>query len=115
MNDQLEYLKKRVAQGKISRREFMGRASAMGVSAAAATAMMTTAAHAEGPKKGGDLKIGSTGGESTNSLDPATYASQVPGSIIIHTKKCGPYDGDVQCNDGNASPLKLFHDEACEW
>ena len=78
MQDQLDYLAKRASAGKLSRREFMGKATALGVSAAAASTMFATAAKAEGPKKGGDFKIGSTGGESTNSLDPATYASQVP-------------------------------------
>lgn len=78
MQDQLDYLAKRASTGKLSRRDFMGKASALGVSAAAASTMFATAAQAMTPKKGGDLKIGSTGGESTNSLDPATYASQVP-------------------------------------
>jgi len=78
MTNELDYLKKRVAQGKLSRRDFMGKASALGVTAAAATTMLADAAYAEGPKKGGVFKLGSVGGESTNSLDPATYASQVP-------------------------------------
>jgi peptide/nickel transport system substrate-binding protein len=78
MNEQLEYLKSRVSSGKMTRREFMGKAAALGVSAAVANTMLADAAWAAGPKQGGDLKIGSTGGESTNSLDPATYASQVP-------------------------------------
>lgn len=78
MNQQLEYLKKRVATGKMTRREFIGKATALGISAAMANTMLAQAVRAEGPKKGGDLKLGSVGGESTNSLDPATYASQVP-------------------------------------
>ena len=78
MTNELDYLKKRVAQGKLSRRDFMGKASALGVTAAAATTMLADAAYAVGPKKGGVFKLGSVGGESTNSLDPATYASQVP-------------------------------------
>ncbi|MCV2893303.1 ABC transporter substrate-binding protein [Lentibacter sp. XHP0401] len=78
MNNELEYLKKRVTEGKLSRRDFMGKASALGVTAAAANLMMADAVQAQTPKKGGDFKIGSVGGESTNSLDPATYASQVP-------------------------------------
>ena len=78
MKDQLDYLKKRAGAGKISRREFLGRASALGITAAAANTMLADAVRAEGPKKGGTLKIGSVGGESTNSLDPAASASQVP-------------------------------------
>lgn len=78
MNDELKYLAKRVAADKLNRRDFMGRASALGLTALTANTMLSSAALAAGPKSGGDLKIGSTGGESTNSLDPATYASQVP-------------------------------------
>ena len=57
MTNELDYLKKRVAQGKLSRRDFMGKASALGVTAAAATTMLADAAYAEGPKKGGVFKI----------------------------------------------------------
>ncbi|MBU2983237.1 ABC transporter substrate-binding protein [Lentibacter algarum] len=78
MTNELDYLKKRAGQGKLSRREFIGKTSALGVSAAAAGTMFATAVQAEGPKKGGVFKIGSIGGESTNSLDPATWASQMP-------------------------------------
>ena len=78
MNDQMEFMAGRVTAGKMTRREFMGKAAALGVSAAMASTLFADAARASSPKQGGDLKIGSTGGESTNSLDPATYASQVP-------------------------------------
>jgi peptide/nickel transport system substrate-binding protein len=50
----------------------------MGLSAGLAGALFTKAAHAEEPKKGGILRAGVTGGESTNSLDPALAASDVP-------------------------------------
>ncbi|UWQ14285.1 twin-arginine translocation signal domain-containing protein [Aliiroseovarius sp. M344] len=79
MSNELEYLSKQVASRKLSRRDFMGRASALGVSAAAAGTMLTTAAHAAGPVKGGTMKLGMMGGESTNTMDPAAAATQVPG------------------------------------
>ncbi len=78
MNEQLTHMTKQVTAGKMTRREFMGKAAALGVSAAVASTMFSGAARAAGPKKGGDLKLGLQGGESTNSLDPATYASSVP-------------------------------------
>lgn len=78
MTKELEYLSHRVAAGKLSRREFMGRAAALGVAAPMATSLLTSAAEAAGPVKGGIMKVGSSGGESTNSLDPATYSSAVP-------------------------------------
>ncbi len=49
MNDQLKYLSARAAAGKMSRREFMSRAAALGVSAAVANTFMASAAKAAGP------------------------------------------------------------------
>jgi len=82
MNDELKYLLQRAAQGKFSRRGFIGRAGALGVSAAMANTMLASAARAQGPQKGGTLRMGMQGGESTNSLDPALAASQVPFSYL---------------------------------
>lgn len=78
MTEDLRSLAIRAAKGRISRRDFMSRTAAMGLSAGLATALMSAAARAEEPKKGGVIKIGMQGGESTNSLDPALAASQVP-------------------------------------
>jgi peptide/nickel transport system substrate-binding protein len=68
--------------GRLSRRAFMGRAAAMGLTAAAANTMLAGAVRAAGPVRGGTLRIGLQGGESTNSLDPALAASQVPYMIL---------------------------------
>ncbi|MEP9372419.1 ABC transporter substrate-binding protein [Mesorhizobium sp. KR1-2] len=78
MSNELEFLSRRVATGKLSRRDFLGRAAALGVTAAFANTLMGNAARAAGPQKGGTLKAGMQGGESTNSLDPASWQSQVP-------------------------------------
>jgi peptide/nickel transport system substrate-binding protein len=78
MSKELEYLSTMVAKGKMDRRAFLGRASALGVSSVFANSLLTSAAHAEGPVKGGTIKLGAPGGESTNSLDPATYSSFIP-------------------------------------
>ena len=78
MNDELSYLAARAARGLVSRRAFLGRAAALGVGAVLANGMLATARRAAGPKKGGTLTMGLGGGESTNSLDPALAASQVP-------------------------------------
>jgi len=78
MTDQLDYYKTRVTAGKMTRREFMGKAAALGVSAAVAGTLFADAAHAAGPVKGGTFKMGVQGGESTNSQDPASWASDVP-------------------------------------
>ncbi len=78
MTKELSYLGKRVAEGKLSRRDFLGRAAALGVGAVAANSLLADIARAQGPKKGGHLKMGLVGGESTNSLDPAKWLTQVP-------------------------------------
>jgi len=99
MNDQLNYFSARVTAGKMSRREFMGRAAALGVSAAVASTMFGQAVQAAEPRKGGTLKMGLVGGESTNSLDPAVAASQVPyhnlnqfGETIVNVNEFGEID-----------------------
>ncbi|WP_210526560.1 ABC transporter substrate-binding protein [Rubellimicrobium arenae] len=78
MNDELRYLLGRTVRGRMNRRDFLGRAAALGVSAATANTLLATAVRAEGPIKGGTLRFGLQGGESTSSLDPALAASQVP-------------------------------------
>jgi peptide/nickel transport system substrate-binding protein len=78
MNDQLKHLSDRVTKGLMTRREFVGRAAALGVTAAVANSFLAQAARAEGPVKGGTIRMGIQGGESTNSLDPALAASMVP-------------------------------------
>ncbi len=78
MSNELNYLLSRAAKGLMSRREFVGRAGALGVMATTANALLATAALAEGPKKGGHASLGLAGGESSNTLDPALSLSQAP-------------------------------------
>ncbi|TIL23794.1 MAG: twin-arginine translocation signal domain-containing protein [Mesorhizobium sp.] len=53
MSQQLEYLSRYVAAGRLSRREFLGRATALGVSATFANSILASAARAQGPVRGG--------------------------------------------------------------
>lgn len=85
MNDQFNHLLARAARGQIDRRSFLGRAAALGVSATAATTLLSQAVLAQGPRRGGHLTMGLVGGESTNSLDPGLAASQVPFSYLRTT------------------------------
>jgi peptide/nickel transport system substrate-binding protein len=78
MKDQLNYLASRAVAGKLDRRAFMGRAAALGATSAFANSLFASTALAAGPKKGGLIRAGLQGGESTNSLDPAISASSVP-------------------------------------
>jgi len=84
MTDQIDFMAGRVTAGKMTRREFMGKATALGVSAAMASTMFADAARAAGPVTGGTIKIGCSGGESSNTLDPALVASEVPLNVLRH-------------------------------
>ncbi len=82
MKDQLSYYAGRVTSGLMSRRDFLGRAAALGLTAAAANSFLAQAVRAEGPKKGGTIKMGLQGGATTDSLDPALAANQV--SLMVN-------------------------------
>lgn len=77
MTDKLYFYAGRAATGWMTRREFMGRAAALGVSAAVATTIYADAVRAAGPQKGGTIRMGLQGGSTTDSLDPALSTNQV--------------------------------------
>ena len=69
----LKKLERLLSQGWISRRDFMKRASALGLAASVPGAMFGAApAHATA-KKGGKFRIGLGHGSTTDSLDPASW------------------------------------------
>ncbi|OQM76902.1 ABC transporter substrate-binding protein [Manganibacter manganicus] len=78
MSAELDYLSRLAAKGKLSRRDFLGRAAALGVGAFGANALLSGAAMAEGPQKGGTLRAGMVGGGATDSLDPGSWTNQIP-------------------------------------
>ncbi len=70
---ELMRLQRLLERGKISRREFIAKASALGATAALSTSILGVPARAATPKKGGTLRIGIAHGSTTDSLDPATF------------------------------------------
>jgi peptide/nickel transport system substrate-binding protein len=70
----LSMAKRAVGQGKLSRRDFMAFTMASGMTLAASQLMFASAARAE-PKKGGTFKAGIGHGQTTDSLDPATWSN----------------------------------------
>jgi peptide/nickel transport system substrate-binding protein len=78
MSKELDFFARETVRGRVSRREFLGRAAAVGLTLPAASQLLSSTALAQGPQKGGDLLVGMVGGESTNSLDPAEQLTQVP-------------------------------------
>ncbi len=69
--DPITDLKHELAEGRLSRRAFLERATALGLTMAAATTMMSQPAKAQ--SKGGHFRAGMGHGSTTDSLDPATY------------------------------------------
>ena len=102
MNDQLDTLREKVTSGLMTRREFVARAAALGVTAAMANAMLAAEARADAhakPVAGGTFRMGVQGGESTNTQDPASWASDVPiaigqlwGETLVTTTPEGPLE-----------------------
>lgn len=74
----LENLVELMAEGKLSRRDFIVRTLALSAVAAGASAFAPAQAHAETAIKGGVLRAGMVGGGATDSLDPASWTNQVP-------------------------------------
>jgi len=73
----LKDLEKLFLQGKMSRREFLSRAAALGLSAAIVPSLWAAPARAATPKQGGRLRLGLAGGATTDSMDPATITDMM--------------------------------------
>lgn len=82
MSDELNYLSKRVVKGLLNRRSFMGRAAALGVTSSVATGLLTSAARAAGPIKGGTIRAALQGGSTTDVLDPALTTNSTGVAIL---------------------------------
>jgi peptide/nickel transport system substrate-binding protein len=71
----LEHLEKLFNEGKLTRRQFLAQATALGLTVAASPVLMPRMAEAAVPKKGGHFVQAQTGGSTTDTLDPATHTS----------------------------------------
>ncbi len=99
---ELIFWKTKLQTGGISRREFMGRAAALGASTAVIASMLSSAdaIAAETPKKGGVLRLGLGGGSTTDSIDITSYND----SVMIDVGH-GLFDGIVEWGqDGKPKP-----------
>src|SRR5277367_6598300 len=99
---ELDFWNGRLLKGAVSRREFMGRAAALGASSLAISTMLASAAKAadETPKKGGVLRLGLGGGSTTDSIDITSYTD----SVMIDTGH-GLFNGIVEWGeDGKPKP-----------
>jgi len=73
----LKQLETLFSQGRITRREFISRAAALGLSAAIVPGLFAMPSRAATPQKGGRLRLGLAGGATTDSLDPATITDMM--------------------------------------
>lgn len=70
--DELRYWADQLRRGRISRREFIGRSTALGIGMALATSLLPKGALAE-PKQGGFATFAMAHGATTDTLDPGTW------------------------------------------
>ena len=64
----MEQIRQQLSQGRIGRREFIRRATALGAAGAIPSALLMDAARAA-PSRGGHLRVGSSQGSTTDSMD----------------------------------------------
>lgn len=84
MTKDLKQLAAMTVSGSLNRRAFMSRAAALGASTAMAGSFLGTAARAATPQKGGTFKVAISGGQSTDSLDPALAANDTAFVVLKH-------------------------------
>ena len=68
--------------GKLDRREFMKRATALGLAVPFATSMLSQSVHAAMPKSGGKFIQGTAHGSTTDTLDPATHENGFMQNVV---------------------------------
>ena len=71
-NEHLDWLHSELEHGRTSRREFLARAVACGLTASAAASLLAKSTMAATPKRGGHMKLAMGHGSTSDTLDPAT-------------------------------------------
>lgn len=78
----LKSLEQVLSAGNLSRRAFIAYASAMGLAAAVSPMAFPSKANAEGPKRGGRLRLGLNGGATSDTLDPGIQLAMMPQVLV---------------------------------
>ncbi len=95
----LEMLQGMFKDGKITRREFIQRASALGIAVTVSPALIPRRAGAAAPKKGGRFRMGIGGGSTTDSLEPSTITDAMCQNLTWQLRNClveVDYKGNIQ-------------------
>lgn len=87
MTNQFE-LENLLNENKISRRQFISQASALGITAALPSFLMPGTARASTPQKGGTLRQAMTGGSTSDTLDPAILIANHTQNINFQIRNC---------------------------
>ena len=84
------------AGGRLSRRDFLAGATALGMTTAAVGFLNVTETKAAEPKRGGDLRLGLAGGSTTDSFDPRGFTE-----IVMITLGSQIYNSFVEFDANN--------------
>ncbi|MBW1711191.1 MAG: ABC transporter substrate-binding protein, partial [Deltaproteobacteria bacterium] len=90
----LEDLERLLTEGKITRREFLARASALGLAAAASPALLPARAKAATPRKGGTVRMSAELHGPDDQMDPIVFTS-----TIDYARGRATYNGLIQILD----------------
>ena len=85
---ELKALETLLEQGKLNRRDFLARLSALGIAVAVGPTCFKPSVHAEKYQKGGRLRLGLGGGSTTDSLDPATMTDAMAYNLNWQIRNC---------------------------
>lgn len=96
----LKHLEQLLTAGKISRREFIAYASAVGLTAAISPALLPAKAQAATPKRGGRLRLGLNGGATSDTLDPGIQLAMMPQTLV-----CGTLGNSLVEIDADGKPV----------
>ncbi|MBN36564.1 MAG: peptide ABC transporter substrate-binding protein [Rhodospirillaceae bacterium] len=85
---QLDWMIDQVKAGRMNRREFMGRASALGVATTAIGGLLTNAGVAQEPVKGGEVTVGSEYSGAEETFDPTkmTNSSDIQRAYQVYNR-----------------------------
>lgn len=115
MPHSIDDLDRLLRTGGIDRRRFLKLAAAAGIGTALADGLLAGRALAAEPVKGGTLKLGTSGGESTTSLDPALAASVVPflnghqwGDLLLDIADDGSLENRLADEYGSSKDAKVW-------
>jgi peptide/nickel transport system substrate-binding protein len=102
----LENLERLLSEGKLSRREFLARASALGLAVAVSPTLFPAKAKAATPKKGGFIRFATSIHGPDDQMDPIVFTS-----AIDYPRGRATYNGLVQILDN----MSLHPELAEEW